>query len=1325
MLRKFPLLIFIIFLNFITTPVYAVSLLLTPEVVTALDMLGRGMEISEPQKALLFANNDAINNARLNNWISDRQYQAAQSLYADKASELSVVAGKDVGVQVEQQQVKGKGYKAGADTDNIAGITKVEQVDQLENAFDRRAKEYLDKHKVPHDPETVWHEKLNVDFMADPENISQADFERIAAQKDSFYRRKQAAAAERILRMNAEEAPMLNAEHIEAYTQEMQEFIAKKNKFLEAARKNPEYFSNPANKSELLLLMGQEQKYTERLEALNDRARSENHLKPVNREMPGGSHIVIHDEHGNPVMKFKRVKDANGHIIFQERRIGTIAKRGSMRNPENFDTFSASAVSENSVHRALADLAETRAQIAASNPTMADNAASAVAQITKELPPSERAFTLERIRKARGNEFAAEVARHMREASPPKPNTAMDAEFARTVDRVREILHEEPGPRTNPVYEKTRAWDESFQRAVGITTDKTGMSLTRQQVNELVEKGLPKFNALMDAVAVVQTSIEAGSQMGEYAYHITAAMDKDVPDAVAQQHFEAAQHVAYGMIATGTLGTGMTMVMEAFPTVGAVVGTYGVTYEGSRFVLENTRTGQYIDKVAGGAFDIGFRGVDKLSDLAAVMTGGETQAQREQREGAQLCDSFSRALQAGRIKLREGASVDELQDACMNRDIDYIHSDLIEDTTPDKPEPKPPETERREGGPFAVGIYFQKAGDNLGVLHRIGIVLPKDMYKQFQPSVTYEAWYGNLKMLREGLSLEQARQFIFLAMFGEGAPVAGGDFGVGIHRIKDRFLLNVIRQHKTAANREAYMRKHYRDLKFINEDMAEHEAKDWLCLQVTVSKGQDRSSCRDDLYLFQNKIYPVNCSISTCQAWNGYDDKLGFGDSLVWGLPITPEREEWILSRITELVKAPLAAEETAQGTPSETPMSWEEVAAALQGDLPDKPSPVNKPQNQGDASSPGQSENGAKNPQSWGDVSQQMQNESGTKTPQSWGDVAQQMQGTKDHENDLPYILQNRHNPELVSPAQLEAALNHPHFWQQPEAQQFIEGWLDKALPEHASKDPTARYEKWGRVTGRGISIAGDPDIHEPRYQYLWRNADKFPSLNLCSMKEFVKRSLMEQSMADCPVAQAAVSSQVVKPEGSGNGSATTASATPTKPVQKNMPVQCTVATDAPARKLEAVQHWTHQAPVPGSQPIIAVFLTYWDKQNFDFNGIKQKWSAYLDKVEIVTLSGDAPKGEDYGSMEDMQRLTTVPFGLDVNSKVHYALSGNMVRDFKTYPHVLVFDRSGYIDEDIPGYSPARDDSRLRKAVDRVIAQPCGQRTKTHDRIIIKDRKK
>ena len=180
----------------------------------------------------------------------------------------------------------------------------------------------------------------------------------------------------------------------------------------------------------------------------------------------------------------------------------------------------------------------------------------------------------------------------------------------------------------------------------------------------------------MTEVFKAKEAIEAGAEFGEYLANVAYAMDASVPDAVAQQHLQNARELAEGMILKGTLGASMLALMEAFPTVGAVVGTFAISYNGSRWVLEATGADKAVTvDLAVGAFDAANQAAEAAGNQIDRLWGGETRRERETR---MLLETYQRALERGDIVLQDGMTMQDLVDAVNLGDIRRIHGTLIQ-----------------------------------------------------------------------------------------------------------------------------------------------------------------------------------------------------------------------------------------------------------------------------------------------------------------------------------------------------------------------------------------------------------------------------------------------------------------------------------------------------------------------------------------------------------------------------------------------------------------------------------------------------------------------
>jgi hypothetical protein len=123
---------------------------LSPDVMTALDAAELGVATSQ-ERALLFSQNDKINRARLNGWITDGHYQAAQKDFADLNRGFAENAAREENAGFTQQASK-RGDKTGAspgtDSDYIIKVDSPEQVKRIQESYNRRINSFLAQNKV-------------------------------------------------------------------------------------------------------------------------------------------------------------------------------------------------------------------------------------------------------------------------------------------------------------------------------------------------------------------------------------------------------------------------------------------------------------------------------------------------------------------------------------------------------------------------------------------------------------------------------------------------------------------------------------------------------------------------------------------------------------------------------------------------------------------------------------------------------------------------------------------------------------------------------------------------------------------------------------------------------------------------------------------------------------------------------------------------------------------------------------------------------------------------------------------------------------------------
>jgi hypothetical protein len=102
------------------------------------------------------------------------------------------------------------------------------------------------------------------------------------------------------------------------------------------------------------------------------------------------------------------------------------------------------------------------------------------------------------------------------------------------------------------------------------------------------------------------------------------------------------------------------------------------------------------------------------------------------------------------------------------------------------------------------------------------------------------------------------------------------------------------------------------------------------------------------------------------------------------------------------------------------------------------------------------------------------------------------------------------------------------PAPWDDPRIQSLMAGWLETATPPSPSPDIQMRYNEWAQPLSQAARATGHPDLPAgwTRQRYLWERRDRLASSNLCSLGEYIERSLAGRSLADCKKGVAAAAS-------------------------------------------------------------------------------------------------------------------------------------------------------------------------------------------------------
>jgi hypothetical protein len=664
-------------------------------------------------QALLFKNNPQIQQLALNGYIKNDTYQALQRDYAALNEGFASDAAGKVGADFTKQVSKTPScYSPGTDSDYIVKVTDPAQVSQMQSNYNQAVSQYLDSNGVlgPEDVSTEWHRRLDTDFMAEPSLVTNEQFSQIKALNNAAYGRRDSADMEKLLRqpiqsteltpesfnnsvlgiktdtkLLAEKVDALTADgtitpdRVSAYAQEMQDMQAHRAELVDAVQRAGNFAGDDAANAELFKNMALQQKYISRVETLTDALRLQNGLDPVDR---GGASLAL---------------------------------RGSDRAAENFAVAnSAGSVADNSLSRANMELASSIAEVAKTNPDFAASGPSTIASMSQGMSPADKGFLLDQLRASNGDDYAKATAAAMRGTTDTSPTYKASARAA--ADSASQQAAQEAGASAPDSTFST--WDKVMADSLGIDNDLSKLSVNRQQLNQLGQKWLPQISNVLGPIFIAKEAVGAGMDMQNYLSNVSKAMDSNTPDAVAQQYLQNAQQIAEGMIAKGTFGAGLTALMEAFPTAGAIVGSFAISYNGSRWVLEKTGGDQAVTiDLAVGAIDAGQQALEGAGNSADRFWNGSDRAQREANA---LLNAYQGALDRGEIVLRDGVTQQDLVEAVNAGDIRRIRTVLIENNqcglarsqvnlvskapatataTPTTPAPKPGETKPAQGVP--------------------------------------------------------------------------------------------------------------------------------------------------------------------------------------------------------------------------------------------------------------------------------------------------------------------------------------------------------------------------------------------------------------------------------------------------------------------------------------------------------------------------------------------------------------------------------------------------------------------------------------------------
>ena len=604
--------------------------------------------LTDGQKSLLVWYNDDINRARMNGLIRDEWYQAGQNVHHSVSSGEAGKAARQVGAKFTVQQSTRQTFMPGTDSDYIYELDRnsanpVDDVRRIQQGYndglndfmrrsidaDPKVKAALEAEGIRFEPRSDWHRKLDVDFMADPKTVTQSQFEEIGKLNNDAYKRREAAEFERISR--AKDGTQVTPEMYTKYTDEMRDFIKKKRATLAKIRKNPSLLNNPDVLADYHRIMAQEQKYIARIEGVNAHLRGQEKLGVAVRPQASSTYVIHYDEQGRAVLT--------------QRSDATLAKQASSRSPGNMATSMAgNNLGIQSENRALVELSESMAEAARRNPSKWATAPEDIARLTEHLTPAEKGRLIESIKRNVGRDMARQVAESMRKQ-------------ASTVGDVR-------AAGGGGIRASMSQLDDALRGALGVSDDLSRMGGFRRGFNEAAAKALGGLENLSKGAVGVEV-VMAASSMRTFIANIQKGMDPSIPDDEAEECFQRAMEAGKAMLAQGSLGT----LFEAVPTTGVVFLGWTIGYDGTSYILTNTKTGEEFNRRATDYFDSHKKASEEAWADINEFVGNQSERSRAADQIADLESSLINAIREGRVVLKPGVSVQDVVEMIRNGDI--------------------------------------------------------------------------------------------------------------------------------------------------------------------------------------------------------------------------------------------------------------------------------------------------------------------------------------------------------------------------------------------------------------------------------------------------------------------------------------------------------------------------------------------------------------------------------------------------------------------------------------------------------------------------------
>lgn len=378
-------------------------------------------QATERQKAVLFANNERLNNLAMAGKISDGEYQHNQRAFVEKNDDLIRNASTRHGLAVAPPKTADT-YKAGTDTDrqlqNPQGELTVDHVKKVRQEYNREVAGYLSSQGVKTSSGENWAKKLTTDIMPSPYDMKPADFKNANSyiNADGGLAYTDADAAKLQLGIDGGRPVSPTVHEATAYHNEMQKKAAAMN-------------------AEIKRLNGERAKLTDPADIDNIDIEIRKHTAFMSKYL--GRDEKAADLVGGRANEAGLAEDAYSRGSAE--RVKQAQKRDASRTTQNAES-SVGAVSDHLARNATRKFNDAIAGAAVAGGDTAA-AKSIIAENIKNLPPTQKAQAVADLEIKYGGDFARGVNAELKKPFAPSSTSGGRATVANRLGLVSAILN--------------------------------------------------------------------------------------------------------------------------------------------------------------------------------------------------------------------------------------------------------------------------------------------------------------------------------------------------------------------------------------------------------------------------------------------------------------------------------------------------------------------------------------------------------------------------------------------------------------------------------------------------------------------------------------------------------------------------------------------------------------------------------------------------------------------------------------------------------------------------------------------------------------------